>query len=141
MGFMTRKKKLRKKSPTKICATVKTVSITVSLTSSCPNIVSQHNLRICSFSFKVFMYLFSASGQLSKIDTMAKDASSPGDDNELKEDLTTNRLQIFFVHARSSRGIRPKSNKKFHCNRTFFYWTRFRYMTLLSFIVLHYQFG
>ena len=87
------------------------------------------------------MYLFSASGQLSKIDTMAKDASSPGDDNELKEDLTTNRLQIFFVHARSSRGIRPKSNKKFHCNRTFFYWTRFRYMTLLSFIVLHYQFG
>ena len=50
IGFITRRKKLRKKSPTKICATVNTVSITVSLTSSCPNMVSQHSLRMCSLS-------------------------------------------------------------------------------------------
>ena len=111
IGFITRRKKLRKKSPTKICATVNTVSITVSLTSSCPNIVSQHSLRMCSLSLISWKYLLSASGQLSNTDSKAKIGFSPGEDNEFFDDLITNRLQIFFVQARSSRGIRPRSKK------------------------------
>ena len=104
IGFITRKKRLRKKSPTRHCTTVNTVSITVNLTSSCPNIVSQHNLRSLSFSLRSLLYLFSVVWQFSNIAVKTSGGSSPGDEVPLDLNLKSapNRRQIVFVQPRSS---------------------------------------
>ena len=111
MGFITRKNKLRKKSPIKICAMVNTVSITVSLTSSCPNIVSQHNSRRFNWSLTSWKYLFSASLQLSIKDSKTKGGSSPGEE-VFRDRFRTYRLQIVLLQPRSSRGINPRSKNQ-----------------------------
>ena len=105
IGFITRRKKLRKKSPTNICAIVNRVSITVNLTISWPNIVSQHNWRSFSCSFTSLLYLFLALSQLSKTDSKIWDGSSPG--IEVLFALRTYRLQIVLLQPRSSRGTDP----------------------------------
>ena len=108
IGLTILRKALRKKSPTKICATVNIVSITVSFTSSWPNIVSQQSLRSFSCSSTSLKYLFSASWQLSITDSKIKGESSPGED-VLLERLRTYRLQIVLLQPRSSSGMDPGS--------------------------------
>ena len=80
IGLTILRKALRKKSPIKIWAIVNMVSITVSFTSSWPNIVSQQSLRSFSCSTTSLKYLFSASSQLSIADSNITGDFSPGED-------------------------------------------------------------
>ena len=65
-GLKTLKKALMKKSPQNMDMMVKRRSIMVNLTSSCPNIVSQHNFLSLIFSLRSFWYWLVTTEQSSR---------------------------------------------------------------------------